>query len=195
MRDIRRIRAHILILMSLCFAFSFGCSTTQKTGGEGMVSVIAHNVVRIAGIKAMQTVDLSSVKGKATFVKLTGFVDDRNRSFLENLVRSKSEEAGARLVSEDKAALTIEVVVNSAGNDRGASAVPLITSAERTEGTVNIDLIIRSTSDGTKISTQNAFGQAEYEQRSVLGVSGSGTYYVKDAAGAFKEVPNPALYK
>lgn len=190
-----KIKAYLLVLFSLCLAGGFGCSSTQKTGGEGLVSVVAQNVVRIAGIRAMQSADLSAVKGKAAFVKLTGFVDDRNKNFLENLVRSKIEDSGARLVSEDKAAVTVEVVVNSAGNDRGASKVPLLTSSERTEGSVDMELIIRNTADGARLSSQNVSGLAKYEQSSVLGIEGSGVYYVKDAKGDFKEVPNPAAYK
>jgi hypothetical protein len=192
-------KTKMILVVIFCFVMSLqmivGCSTTQKTGGAGLVSVVAQNVVRIAGVKAIKEADVSSLSGKATYVKLTGFIDDQNRGFIDHLARSRAEDAGARLVSEDKAQLMLEVVVNSAGNDRGGSRIPVISRSERTEGTVDLDIIIRNTTDGTKILTQNVRGEAKYEQTSVIGIQGSGTYYVKNSKGKYVEVPNPTSYR
>lgn len=185
-----------LVLASAVFALSLvGCASTQKTGGAGLSSVVAQNVVRVAGERAMQEADLSAVKGKMTFIRLTGFVDDRNKGFLDNLVRSRAEDAGARLVSEDKANVIMEVVINSAGNDWGDSKVPLLSHSERTEGAVDLDIIMRNPADGTKISTQHVRGDAKYEQSTVIGITGSGGYFVKDKKGQFVEVESPTSYR
>ncbi len=189
----------INLVVVFCFVMSlqviFGCSTTQKTPGGGLVSVVTQNVVRIAGVKAIKEADLSSLKGSATYIKLTGFVDEQNRGFIEHLVRSRTEDAGARLVSEDNAQFTLEIVVNNAGNDQGRSNIPIISSSERTEGAVDLDLIIRNTANGTKISTQNIRGEAKYEQTTVIGIQGRGEYYVKDKSSKYVKVPDPASYR
>lgn len=172
-----------------------GCSSTQKTGGSGLVSVVAQNVVRIAGVKAIKNADLSPLNGNATYVKLTGFIDTQNRGFIDHLARSRAEEAGGRLVAENKAQFILEIIVNSAGNDQGRSRVPVISRSERTEGVVDLDIIIRNIADGTRVSTQNVRGEAKYQQTSVIGIQGDGVYYVKNSQGKFIEVPNPASYK
>ncbi|MBI5634641.1 MAG: hypothetical protein HZA15_14320 [Nitrospirae bacterium] len=183
-----------LILMVGLISFTAGCSSTQKTGGAGLQSVVTQNVVRIAGVKAMQGANLSPVKGKLLSIKLTGFIDAANQGFIENLVRSRVEDAGGRLVAQDKAAIILEVVVNSAGNDFGTSRVPVISRSERTEGTVDMDLVIRNAADGEKLSSQHVVGEAKYEQTAVLGIEGMGNYYVKEK-GSFTEVPNPSNYR
>ena len=192
-------KTEMTLAVIFCFALSFlmiiGCSTTQKTGGGGLVSVVAQNVVRISGVKAIKGVDLSPLKDMKTYVKLTGFVDASNRGFIDHLVRSRAEDAGARLVSEANAQNIVEVVVNSAGNDRGGSRFPVISRSERTEGSVDLDIIIRDVINGTKISTQNARGEAKYEQTTVIGIQGSGNYYVKNSNGKYIKVPNPEAYR
>jgi len=181
---------YLLVLLST----AVGCSTTQKTGGVGLVSVVAQNVVRVAGIRAMQDADFTATKGKLSHVKLTGFVDEQNRGFIDNLVRTKVEDAGARLVSEDKAQVLVQVTVNSAGNDSGGSS-RVVASSKRTEGIVDLDLILRDSRDGTKVSTQHVRGEAKYEQSSVMGFQGTGKYFVKERTGEFVEVPNPTNYR
>lgn len=192
-------RTKMTVAVVCCFVVSFlmifGCSTKQKTAGAGFVSVVAQNVVRISGVKAIKGVDLSPLKDRKTYVKLTGFVDDTNRGFIDHLVRSKAEDAGARLVSEANAQNIVEVVINSAGNDRGGSRVPVISRSERTEGSVDLDIIIRDVINGTKISTQNVRGEAKYEQTTVIGIQGSGEYYVKNSNGKYIKVPNPEAYR
>ncbi len=185
----------VIVCLGMSMQMLLGCSTTQKTGGAGLVSVVAQNVVRIAGVKAIDSADLSSLDGMTTFVKLSGFVDDQNRGFIDHLAHSRAENAGARLVSEDKAQRMLEVVVNSAGNDRGGSRVPVISRSERTEGAVDLDIIVRDTSDGTKIANQHVRGEAKYQQTTVVGLQGSGTYYVKNDNGKYVEVPNPTSYR
>ncbi len=171
------------------------CASTQKTAGHGMASVVAQNVVRIAGVKAMTKADLSKLKGQKTYVKTTGFVDASNENFIENLVRSKAEEAGALLVREDNADLILEAVVNNAGNDQGRSKVPLVMRSERTEGSVDLNLIIRNVENGSRLSAQHVRGEAKYQQSTVVGFQGSGEYYVKGSDGRFTLVENPSAYR
>lgn len=186
------------VLISMLIATLFllpSCASTQKTGGGGLISVVAQNVVRIAGVQAMKSADLSQLKDKLTYVKTTGFVDERNEKFIDNLVRSKAEVAGARLVREDKAQLILEAVVNSAGNDQGNSKVPLVMRSERTEGSVDLDLIVRDVNNGSRLSTQQVRGEAKYQQSTVIGFQGSGAYYVKEANGKFTMVENPSNFR
>ena len=179
-----------IFLASIMFS---GCSTRQKTMGLGMVSVVAQNVVKIAGVKAMKDADLSPVKGKKTYVMTTGFADDFNRGFIENLVRSKAEDAGALLVKKSSADLILEVAVNSAGNDLASTRIPLITKATRTEGTVDLSLTLRDNNTGQRISKQSIIGHAKYEQGEFIGIQGSGQYYVKEN-GKYVKVDNPSTY-
>lgn len=171
------------------------CASTQKTGGGGLISVVAQNVVRIAGVQAMKGADLSILKDRLTYVKTTGFVDDRNEKFIDNLVRSRAEAAGAKLVREDKAQVVLEVVVNSAGNDQGRSKVPLVMRSERTEGSVDLDLIARDVNNGSRLSTQQVRGEAKYQQSTVIGFQGSGEYYVKNSTGHFDLVKDPSSFR
>jgi hypothetical protein len=183
----------VMICIFLVAVIFPGCSTRQKTMGLGMVSVVAQNVVRIAGVKAMKDADLSPVEGKKTYVKTTGFADDFNRGFIDNLVRSGAEDAGALLVKESSADIILEVAVNSAGNDLGSTRIPLITKATRTEGTVDLSLTMRDNNTGRRISKQTIIGHAKYEQGEFVGIQGSGQYYVKEN-GKYVKVENPSTY-
>ncbi|MGA0104229.1 MAG: hypothetical protein ACO3LH_11035, partial [Steroidobacteraceae bacterium] len=123
-----------------------GCSTTQKTAGEGMTSVVAQNVVRIALVQGLKDVDFSLVDGRDVVVSLTGFADDRNRGILELLFRTRVEDAGGRLVaSQSGADLQIEVAVLTAGNDQGGGFGIWLLS-ERTESLIDLQLTIRDRS-------------------------------------------------
>lgn len=185
-------------LCTMIIASSFfvlgGCSTTQKTEGAGMVSAVVQNVVRIAGISAMKTADFSSIKAKKVHVKTTGFADDFNKGFVEHLVRTKVEDSGAFLSSEAEADAIIEAAINNAGNDLARSKVPLVSSSERSEGTVNLTITIRDAHSGRRVSSQNCIGYAKYEQGEFLGVPGSGQYFVKEN-GSYVLVPDPTAYK
>ena len=57
------------------------------------------------------------------------------------------------------------MVVNSAGNDQGTSRIPVINRALRTESVVDLTLIFRDPSTGSRISTQDIRGEAKYEQK------------------------------
>lgn len=190
---IKRVEFISLIFIFLAVIIFSGCSTKQKTMGQGMVSVVAQNVVRIAGVKAMKDANLSVVKGKKVYVKTTGFADDFNRGFIDNLVRSKAEDAGCLLVDENNAEIIIEVAVNSAGNDLGSTKIPLLSNSTRTEGTVDLSLTLRDNNTGRRISKQSIIGHAKYEQGEIIGVQGSGQYYVKEN-NKFVKVDNPSSY-
>jgi hypothetical protein len=159
------------------------------------VSAVAQNVVRIAGATAMRSADLSIIDGKTAFIKITGFADDRSRGFVDNLVGSRAESAGARLVQNpEKAQVLLEIAINNAGNDVGASS-HVVTSSERTEGVVDLTLTVRDASTGKRLSSQTVRGEAKYEQTSYLGVyRNDGYYYVKTANG-FDEIRDPASYR
>jgi hypothetical protein len=184
-------RIAVLAIASI-FIFS-SCSTTQKTEGQGMVSVIAQNVVRIAGAKAVRDLDISEVDGKGSFVDVTGFVDSFNQGFIRNLIRDEVEAAGGRLLERSDAELIVEVAVNSAGNDRGSSGY-VIGGAERTEGGVDLTVTIRDLASGQRLTSQAIRGQAKYQQGTLLGISGSGAYFVMDDNN-WDLVEDPARYK
>ena len=118
-----RIGLFVVLFVFLAATTFTGCSSKQKTADQGMISVVAQNVVRIAGVKAMKNANLSSVKGKKIYVRTTGFADDFNKGFIENLVRTKVEDSGALLVKESSADLVVEAAVNSAGNDQGITKI------------------------------------------------------------------------
>lgn len=191
----KKIHNLVPFLLAVALLILPSCASTQKTGGAGLISVVAQNVVRIAGVQAMKGADLSILKDRLTYVKTTGFVDDRNEKFIDNLVRSRAEAAGAKLVREDKSQVVLEVVVNSAGNDQGRSKVPLVMRSERTEGSVDLDLIVRDVNNGSRLSTQQVKGEAKYQQSTVMGFQGSGEYYVKNNQGKFDLVKDPSSFR
>jgi hypothetical protein len=163
-----------------------GCSTTQKTSGEGLLSVVSQNVLRIAGSRVMEDVDFTGVKGRRVAVELTGFVEDRNRGFLTNLVEVEAESAGALLVRSGDPEISIEVAVNRAGNDAGKSSVPILKASRRTEATVDLTFTIRDAVSGERLSVQRSMAESKYEQSKWVGIiDGKGKYFVRNLhAGA-----------
>lgn len=171
-----------------------GCSTTQKTAGEGMTSVVAQNVVRIAIVQGLRGVDFSLVESKAVMVSLTGFADNRNRGILELLFRSRVEDAGGRLVNNPAAAdLQIEVAVLSAGNDQGGG-FGLLLFSERTESLIDLQMTARDRAGEIQYS-QAIKGEAKYEQTSFLVGIDKGRYKVKNENGIWEDVPDPGVYR
>jgi hypothetical protein len=169
------------------------CSSTQKTAGQGMLSVIAQNVVRIAGAKAVRDLQISEVRGKKVHVQLSGFLDDFSKGFVQNLISNHVESFGAGLVDRNQAELIVEVNVNAAGNDRGQSDY-LVGSAERTEGSVDLTVVVRDVATGMRISSQTIRGYAKYQQGSFLRVKGSGAYFVK-IGNNWSLVEDPVRFK
>ena len=170
---------NLLLAAGLAVTLS-ACSTTQKTEGSGLLSVVTQNVLTIAGDGALSQADLSPIKGKAIQIEMTGFVEERNRGFLTNLVSAKTEDAGALLVRLGKPDFILEVVVNRAGNDAGKSSVPVLKTSRRTEAAVDLTLIVRDPINGQRISTQRVAAQSKYEQSRWVGVfDGSGEYFLR----------------
>ena len=98
-----------LVAMIVALITLTGCSSTQKTQGQGMVSVVAQNAVRIAGSEAVSKLDISEVYGKKAHVVVTGFADEFNRGYVLNLLRDAVEDAGGQLEAEGRAELTAMV--------------------------------------------------------------------------------------
>ena len=175
MKNFLKITLSVLFLLLVS-----ACQSTQKTYGEGLVSVVSQNVVKLAGNSAITQADFSSIKGKKILVELTGFVEERTKGFIDNLVSSNAEKEGARLIRSGDPDILVEVVVNSAGNDQGTSRIPVINRALRTESVVDLTLIFRDPSTGSRISTQDIRGEAKYEQKRWVGIiDESGKYYIK----------------
>jgi hypothetical protein len=172
------------LLLSVCLAASLSaCSTTQKTEGSGLLSVVTQNVLTIAGDAAISQADFSPIKGKGIQIEMSGFVEEKNRGFLSNLVSSKAENAGSLLVRMGKPDLILEVVVNRAGNDAGKSNVPILKASRRTEATVDLTLTVRDPMTGQRISSQRVAALSKYEQAKWVGiVDGKGQYYVRSAS-------------
>lgn len=178
MKNFLKITLSILFLLLVS-----ACQSTQKTYGEGLVSVVSQNVVKLAGNSAITQADFSSIKGKKILVELTGFVEERTKGFIDNLVSSNAEKEGARLIRSGDPDILVEVVVNSAGNDQGTSRIPVINRALRTESVVDLTLIFRDPSTGSRISTQDIRGEAKYEQKRWVGIiDESGKYYIKNSS-------------
>jgi hypothetical protein len=170
---------NLLLTAGLAATLS-ACSTTQKTEGSGLLSVVTQNVLTIAGDGALSQADLSPLKGKGIQIEMTGFVEERNRGFLSNLVSAKTEDAGALLVRSGKPDLILEVVVNRAGNDAGKSSVPVLKTSRRTEAAVDLTLIVRDPINGQRISNQRVAAQSKYEQSRWVGIfDGSGEYFLR----------------
>ena len=156
------------------------CQSTQKTTGEGLISVVAQNVLKIAGNQAIQNADFSTLNNVPVTVELKGFVEEKTEGFIQNLVSSSAEKSGALLIRNGKPDIIIEAVVNSAGNDLGSSSVPVINRALRTESVVDLTIIFRDPDTGKRLSTQDIRGEAKYEQKTWVGViNETGKYYVK----------------
>ena len=158
------------------------CQSTQKTSGEGLVSVVAQNVLKLAGEQAIKGVNFSAVSNKPVKVELKGFVEEKTQGFIENLVSSNAETNGALLIRNGEPEIIIETVINSAGNDQGSSRIPIINRALRTESVVDLTIIFRDANSGKRLSTQNIRGESKYEQKRWVGIiDESGKYYVKSS--------------
>ena len=180
MKDINMtIKNKSLLIFSAVLLIS-ACQSTQKTTGEGLVSVVAQNVLKLAGDQAIKGANFNSVSGLPVKIELKGFVEQKTKGFIENLVSAKAEKSGALLIRNGEPDIIIETVVNSAGNDRGSSSIPIINRALRTESVVDLTIILRDANTGERISTQDIRGESKYEQKRWIGIiDESGKYYVK----------------
>ena len=177
----------ILTIISAC------ANSVQKTGGQGLVSVIAQNVVRIAGAKAVRDLDLNEIKGQKTNLQIIGFVNDSNKGFVTNLIGNQVEASGGKLVDASNADYFVEVAVNVAGNDNGSSDY-FVGGAERTEGSVDLTVVVRSAKSGDRISSQTIRGYAKYQQGTFLKIQGNGAYFYKQGE-EWVMIPDPAKFK
>lgn len=55
------------------------CQSTQKTTGEGLVSVVAQNVLKLAGDQAIKGANFNTVRGLPVKIELKGFVEKEQR--------------------------------------------------------------------------------------------------------------------
>ncbi|MDA8815919.1 hypothetical protein N9N68_01715 [Gammaproteobacteria bacterium] len=179
MYKINAISRYFLFTLFTIFVLT-SCQSTQKTTGEGLISVVAQNVLKIAGNQAIENANFSNLNNVSVTVELKGFVEQKTEGFIQNLVSSSAEKSGALLIRNGKPDIIIEAVVNSAGNDQGSSRVPVINRALRTESVVDLTIILRNPDTGKRLSTQNIRGEAKYEQKTWVGIiDESGKYYVK----------------
>jgi len=180
MKDINMtVKNKSLLIFSAVLLIS-ACQSTQKTTGEGLVSVVAQNVLKLAGDQAIKGANFNSVSGLPVKIELKGFVEQKTKGFIENLVSAKAEKSGALLIRNGEPDIIIETVVNSAGNDRGSSSIPIINRALRTESVVDLTIILRDANTGERLSTQDIRGESKYEQKRWIGIiDESGKYYVK----------------
>ena len=179
MYKINAISRYFLFTLFTIFVLT-SCQSTQKTTGEGLISVVAQNVLKIAGNQAIENANFSNLNNVSVTVELKGFVEEKTEGFIQNLVSSSAEKSGALLIRNGKPDIIIEAVVNSAGNDQGSSRVPVINRALRTESVVDLTIIFRNPDTGKRLSTQNIRGEAKYEQKTWVGIiDESGKYYVK----------------
>lgn len=180
MKDINMtIKNKSLLIFSAVLLIS-ACQSTQKTTGEGLVSVVAQNVLKLAGDQAIKGANFNSVSGLPVKIELKGFVEQKTKGFIENLVSARAEKSGALLIRNGEPDIIIETVVNSAGNDRGSSSIPIINRALRTESVVDLTIILRDANTGERLSTQDIRGESKYEQKRWIGIiDESGKYYVK----------------
>jgi hypothetical protein len=184
MHNIKTIPRYFLFTLFTIFVLN-SCQSTQKTTGEGLISVVAQNVLKIAGNQAIQNANFSNLNNVPVTVELKGFVEEKTEGFIQNLVSSSAEKSGALLIRNGKPDIIIETVVNSAGNDQGSSRVPVINRALRTESVVDLTIIFRDPNTGKRLSTQNVRGEAKYEQKTWVGIiDESGKYYVKTSLSA-----------
>ena len=179
MKNINNVYKKLFISFTIIFIVS-SCQSTQKTTGEGLISVVAQNVLKLAGNQAIKGANFSSVNNVKVKVELKGFVEEKTKGFIENLVSSNAEKNGALLIRNGEPSIIIEAVVNSAGNDQGSSRIPVINRALRTESVVDLTIVFRDADSGKRISTQDLRGEAKYEQKTWVGIiDESGKYYVK----------------
>ena len=179
MKNRNNVYKKLFISFTIIFMIT-SCQSTQKTTGEGLISVVAQNVLKLAGNQAIKGANFSSVNNVKVKVELKGFVEEKTKGFIENLVSSNAEKNGALLIRNGEPSIIIEAVVNSAGNDQGSSRIPVINRALRTESVVDLTIVFRNADTGKRISTQDLRGEAKYEQKTWVGIiDESGKYYVK----------------
>ena len=179
MKNRNNVYKKLFISFTIIFIIT-SCQSTQKTTGEGLISVVAQNVLKLAGNQAIKGANFSSVNNVKVKVELKGFVEEKTKGFIENLVSSNAEKNGALLIRNGEPSIIIEAVVNSAGNDQGSSRIPVINRALRTESVVDLTIVFRDADSGKRISTQDLRGEAKYEQKTWVGIiDESGKYYVK----------------
>jgi len=178
--------------MSLMCLVLIGCSSTQKTSGQGMISVVAQNVVRIAGKEAIRDLNIGPAKGRNTYVSVTGFGDEFSSGYIQNLIRTEVENHGGKLTAQQFADTAVEVAVNAAGNDMGQSGY-IVGGSTRSEGTIDLTITVRDLKTGDRLSTQKILGRAKYQQGTFLGITGSGAYFVLQGQD-WKIVEDPAYY-
>lgn len=155
------------------------CSSTQKTEGVGFISGTTQSVLTIAGNAAIVDADFSLLNGKLAAINFTGFVEERNRGFLDNLVSRRIEDNGGIVARSGRSDVNVEVIVNRAGNDQGSSNIPIIQTARRTEAVVDLTIVIRDTVSGKRLAVQTVRGEGKYEQARWVGIQGRGKYFVK----------------
>lgn len=171
-----------------------GCSTTEKVGGEGMTSAVAQNLLRIAGVEALNDADWSGFQGQSVHLSFTGARDSRNEPVLRGLIEDRLERAGGTVVAEtDNADAELEVRIFLAGTDRGSSRIPGVRRSERNESTVDLEL--RPRSGGRSLDTQSLFAVSKYEQSVTLGFKGRGTYFVRGREGSFRRISDTSAYR
>ena len=179
MKNRNNVYKKLFISFTIIFIIT-SCQSTQKTTGEGLISVVAQNVLKLAGNQAIKGANFSSVNNVKVKVELKGFVEEKTKGFIENLVSSNAEKNGALLIRNGEPSIIIAAVVNSAGNDQGSSRIPVINRALRTESVVDLTIVFRDADSGKRISTQDLRGEAKYEQKTWVGIiDESGKYYVK----------------
>ena len=183
-----------LIIAFAALSFLSNCSSTEKVGGAGYTSSVAQNVLRFAGFTALERADLSSIKGKKVQASVSGFVDQNNQKFLEYLLKTGLQANDVKVV--EKSRYEVELVVHVSGNDRGTSRFPIISRSDRTEGSVDFDLIIKDLNDSTKWTKQRVSAEAKYQQTRYLGViQPDGKYYVRDLQGNWDLVDDASRIK
>lgn len=166
----------LVVMASISLA---ACSQTQKTEGVGFISGTTQSVLTIAGNAAIADADFTLIRAKQVSLNFTGFVEERNQGFLQNLVARRIEASGGSLARSGRSDIEIEVIVNRAGNDQGSSTIPIIQQARRTEAVVDLTLVFRDPSSGNRLAEQNIRGEGKYEQARWVGVQGRGKYFVR----------------
>jgi len=155
------------------------CSSTQKTEGVGFISGTTQSVLTIAGNAAIVDADFALLNGKLVALNFTGFVEERNRGFIDNLVSRRIEDNGGIVARSGRSDMNVEVIVNRAGNDQGSSNIPIIQTARRTEAVVDLTIVIRDTVSGKRLAVQTVRGEGKYEQARWVGIQARGKYFVK----------------
>jgi hypothetical protein len=172
-----KIMKRVLILASAIALAA--CSSTQKTEGVGFISGTTQSVLTIAGNAAIVDADFALLNGKLVALNFTGFVEERNRGFIDNLVSRRIEDNGGIVARSGRSDMNVEVIVNRAGNDQGSSNIPIIQTARRTEAVVDLTIVIRDTVSGKRLAVQTVRGEGKYEQARWVGIQARGKYFVK----------------